>query len=423
MEYLEHYKYLTNVCLNLTDACNLACKYCFVEQHPNYMSYETAKAALDWLMQNFYWKREHGYLTEGSFITVTYFGGEPMLCYDSIIVPLTLYAEEKYPNKVKFSITTNGTLLNEERINFLKEHKIIPLLSIDGAKETQDYNRPCHDGSSSFDKIIKNIPLLLEAFPDITFRSTVDEDTVDQFFLNYLFAEYLGFKNYFATPNTRAEWKQENVDILKEQIKKIYVYRLNQFKNNSFPMGYQLIEDSFENLLKRDIKAYNGYTEKREVYRDVYRCGLGIVSGSIGFNGNIYGCQEQPSKDNKNIFYIGNIFEGGIDENKHLSLLDEYHHYHETVSSNPKLCENCKLKTVCATFACPSTSYDLYKTLTTVSDLHCQWLNWLIDYAAITMKILVKENNEYFKEYLDYFCNFKQYFKNTEEENKDGSKL
>jgi len=51
-EYKEYYKYLTNVMLNVTDDCNLACRYCFVEQHPHYMTLDTAKAAVDWQYNN-----------------------------------------------------------------------------------------------------------------------------------------------------------------------------------------------------------------------------------------------------------------------------------------------------------------------------------------------------------------------------------
>ena len=414
MEYKEEFRYLTNICLNLTDACNLACRYCFVEQHPHYMTYETAQAALDWIIQNLQWKKENGYCNKYAQAGLTFFGGEPMLCYDSIIVPLVTYAEEQYPNQIIFTITTNGTLLTEERIQFFKDHHIQPLLSIDGAKETQDYNRPCHNGESSFDAILPNIPALLEAFPDTTFRSTIDEDTVDQFFKNYVFAEYLGFRNYFATPNNRRIWKQENITILEEQLKLIFLYRLEQFRKNTMPMNFSIINDAFENVLKRDIEILNHRYEKPALERSVSRCGLGTASGSIAYDGSIYGCQEQPSKDDKNIFLIGNIFENGIDIERHKQLLDLYNHEHQTKSSNMENCEHCKLKSICTTFACPSTSWDLYKSLTTVAELHCKWLLMMFDYCCITMKLLVKEDNECFKTYLQYFCNFNQYFINEE---------
>lgn len=67
-------------------------------------------------------------------------------------------------------MTTNGILLNEERVKFCYDNNIKLLLSIDGIKEVQDYNRPCRDTNlSSFDLVEKNIPIILKYFPNTTF--------------------------------------------------------------------------------------------------------------------------------------------------------------------------------------------------------------------------------------------------------------
>ena len=202
-EYKEIYKYPINVCLNLTDSCNLACKYCFVQQKPHFMTLDTAKKAVEWLVKNLKKREELGKKNER--IHITFFGGEPMLLYDEIIVPLVLYIEENYPKKFYFSITTNGTLLNEERIKFFNEHNIGLLLSIDGAKTTQDFNRPQRNGEGSFDLIEKNIPYILKYKPNTTFRSTLYQPTVKYLFENYKYDEKAGFKNVFFCPNAREE--------------------------------------------------------------------------------------------------------------------------------------------------------------------------------------------------------------------------
>ena len=90
-EYKEEYRYPTSACLNVTDNCNLACRYCFVEQHPHYMSLQTAKDAIDYLENNYIYKKEH--LGIDIPIHITFFGGEPMLMYNEIIVPLTEYVQ------------------------------------------------------------------------------------------------------------------------------------------------------------------------------------------------------------------------------------------------------------------------------------------------------------------------------------------
>lgn len=410
-EYLEKYKYVTNVCLNLTDACNLACRYCFVEQHPHFMEYDTAKTAVDWLITNLRVSKEKGFRKHNEKINITFFGGEPMIMWDKIIVPLTEYIKTTYPQEIELNMTTNGTLLNEDRIKFLKENDISVLLSIDGAEQTQSYNRPCQNGDNSFDLVVKNIPALLEAFPQTTFRGTIIPDTVDQLFKNYIFAEYMGFKSIYFMPNNREVWDDDHYQILAEQLKLIYDYREVQFQNNCMPIKASFIDDAYTNILKRDIAVFNGIDEQPNIHRDVYRCGLGTGMGAIAYDGSIYGCQEQPSKDDKNIFLIGNIFNGGIDENLHKHLLETYWEKSQNVCMEENVCNNCILKQVCTKFACPSTSWDLFHQFNKISFTHCYWLNMLAEYASQTMNQLVNENNQLFKTYLDNYCNYKDYWK------------
>ena len=414
-EYKDEYKYLSSACLNLTDDCNLACKYCFVAQQPHYMSLETAKQAVDFLVNNLRIKKEKGYISEKAKTDITYFGGEPTLMWDSIIVPLTKYIKETYPNEVGMSITTNGTLLNKERIDFLYDNGIGVLLSIDGAKETQDFNRPCKHGKcSSFDLVIKNIPYLLEKFPDITFRSTIYAPTVEHTFENYVYATYLGFKNIFMVPNSRDKWTDKQKEILREQVQKIALFIANSFNKNLVPIDFSSLNDAFERVLQHDIKVYNKEpNEKVNNSRGCKTCGLGTTFGSIGYNGDIYGCQEQDSKGEKSKFYLGNI-KTGINEQLHTNLLAEYTQKTELNCENPELCKNCKLKNICFNHACPSSSQDLFHSFFIDSEIHCLWTQYLFENAAIILRLLTERNNLLFKKYLMDKCRYSNYF--TEEE-------
>ena len=156
-KYPEFAKYPISAIVNVTDDCNLACRYCFVEQHPHYMTLDTAKVAVDWLYNNYLKIKELN--LEKDKPMLYFFGGEPMLCYKSIIVPIVKYCEEKYPNTFQFGITTNGTLLNKKIIDFFKEKNFSIMFSMDGIKESQDYTRPCKHNCnlSSYDLIMKNI--------------------------------------------------------------------------------------------------------------------------------------------------------------------------------------------------------------------------------------------------------------------------
>jgi sulfatase maturation enzyme AslB (radical SAM superfamily) len=101
------------------------------------MTLDIAKSAVDLIVNNYNIKKEKGWLGKDERKGVTFFGGEPMLMYDQIIVPLIKYIENTYNiNEFHFDITTNGTLLNEERLVFMSKYSIYPLLSIDGDRET-----------------------------------------------------------------------------------------------------------------------------------------------------------------------------------------------------------------------------------------------------------------------------------------------
>lgn len=415
-EYLDEYKYLSSACLNLTDDCNMICRYCFVAQHPNYMTLPVAKAAVDYLVGNLRIKKEKGYTFENDETSITYFGGEPTLMWDSIIVPLTKYIKENYPDEVSLNMTTNGTLLNKERIDFLYENDIHVLLSIDGYKNTQDYNRPCkNNNSSSFDLVVKNIPYLLEKFPDTTFRSTIYAPTVEYTFENYIFANYMGFKNIFMIPNCRDKWSEEDKKKLKKEIENIYDYIRTSFQDGKDIINFSTINDSFERVLEHDIKIYNKDKSRNSTSRSCQRCGLGTGYGSIGYNGDIYGCQEQDSRGKESKFYLGNIAQG-IDINKHKNLLADYYRPETLKCENEELCENCKLKNTCHMQACPSTTQDLYNSFFIDSEIHCLWQQFLFDEAIKTMQILVPENNLLFKNYLNYRCNYNKYFKEEEQQ-------
>lgn len=392
-EYRKEHQYFTSACLNLTDACNLACRYCFVQQKPHYMSLDTAKKAIDFIVNNYKLCPEKGKPH------ISFFGGEPTLLWDEIIVPIVLWSEEKYPDLISFFITTNGTLLNKQRILFLKEHNIIPLLSIDGSEETQNYNRPCKDGSPSFPLVFKNIPLILEHFPYTTFRATINQDTCNKVFDTYLFALSTGFKNIFLCPNAREDWTTENINILTKEMEKIFIHQINSYQNGNAPLYFSLIDKIFNKILDHDLQVFNKKDINPEVKRNAVRCGLGSGSASIAYDGKIYGCQEQDSRDTNDFFYIGNI-ETGIDIEKHKALLTEYAKKTSITCSNKNKCNYCLLRNVCINDICPSVSWDRFKNFHIRPEIDCIFSNILLKNCRIMMEILVKENNELFKQYL-----------------------
>lgn len=396
-EYLEEYRHPYSACLNLTDSCNLFCVYCFVQQQPNFMTFQVAKDGVDWLAANLNWWREytHDPQFKGS---ITYFGGEPTLMWDEIIVPLTAYIKETYPDYFDLTITTNGTLLNEERIKFLYDNQIYPLLSIDGVKEVQDYNRPTRDGSSGFDKLIQIIPTLLHYFPYTTFRSTVHNDTVQYLFESYLFAEQMNFKNIFWGINHRVQWKQDQLKELNNQLNKIFIYRILHYMNNEPMITSGQIDKVFQSI----ISTYQEKTNSL-ISRNASRCGLGTTSLSIGYDGSLIGCQEQTSRDTRDKFYLGNIYQD-IDKEKHIKLLKEYTKpamEHSNVF-NSKECSDCICRKYCNTSICPSVGQDLYNSFFIKPLSQCVFDKILFNNCITTLKFLLdEEDNKLFQTYLD----------------------
>lgn len=395
------YQYLFTICLNVTDACNLACKYCFVEQHPHFMSLDTAKAAAHFVYNNLQQAKKIKAIAPDRKGKITFFGGEPTLMFDKIIVPLIQYVEENFNSEIEFSMTTNGTLLNEERIKFLSQHKVGLLLSIDGDEITQCYNRPCQNGDNSFKLIEKNIPNLLYYYPNLFFRATIYSETVQYTYENYKYAEKMGFKNIFFIPDNRHPWTEEQIKILENEINKIFNDRLNAILQHKEIPDFDTIRQNHK-LAYFAIRNENPY-KKNELSVD--RCGLGTTIGSIGYDGTIYGCQEQTSGYNhNNIFIIGNIFTGGIDINKHKKLLEAY--IENVALSNiehPEKCQTCLMKNVCNKMqSCPSTSFDLNNNFNSQANIQCFYneLLFLNSIAQLMILTPLTETDEFINNYI-----------------------
>lgn len=403
-EYKEEYAHCAHACLNLTDDCNLACTYCFVNQNPNYMSLEVAKKSVDFLANNLLFRRS---LYNNNTIkgNITFFGGEPLIMFDSVIVPLINYIETNYIGYFNFDITTNGTLLNEEKLKFLKEHKIYPLISMDGAENTQTTNRPCKNTNLSSFKILKNnLPKIFQYFPNIECRATINQKTVKNLFEDYCFIQEIGFKKLFIIPNCREDWSEENIEILKTELAKIFLFRLNEFRLGFLPgLDMSNFNNQFLKIVNYEQKIIKHQEINQDTSHSITRCGLGTRNIAIGYDGKIYGCQEQVSLGEDSKFFIGNIFQG-IDQEKHKKFLYEYSLPFKITCSDPKECDNCPL--VCNSDICPSMTFDLYDSFFIDSKIHCVWLKELFKNSSFLMKILIKNKNEAFKEYLITKCDF-----------------
>ncbi|WP_330586546.1 radical SAM protein [Aminipila terrae] len=144
-EFKERQSVIKAICLHVAHDCNLACKYCFAEEgeyqqgHRGLMSYEVGKKALDFLIENSGTRKN---------LEVDFFGGEPLMNWE-VVKKLVAYGreQEKIHNKnFRFTLTTNGILLDDEVIEFANKEMANVVLSLDGRKEVNDKLRVARNG-------------------------------------------------------------------------------------------------------------------------------------------------------------------------------------------------------------------------------------------------------------------------------------
>ena len=148
------------LCLHIAHDCNLACKYCFAEEGEYHgrralMSYETGKQALDFLIANSGSRKN---------LEVDFFGGEPLMNFD-VVKQLVAYGREQeklHDKHFRFTLTTNGVLLNDEVMEFANKEMDNVVLSIDGRKEVHDRMRPFRKGAGSYDLIVPKFQKVAE---------------------------------------------------------------------------------------------------------------------------------------------------------------------------------------------------------------------------------------------------------------------
>lgn len=333
------YPNITSALLVLTHRCNLACRYCFVKQEASDMPLATAKKTVDYVMNNLLNDTEEG--------SITFFGGEPLLKWNEIIVPTVLYTKEKYPNKkCNFSITSNCVLLTEDKISFIKEHNINLLTSIDGAKTTQDYNRPFHNGQGSFDIVEKNLKLYrdLVGLQNTTFRATVYPDSCENLFENYLYAIDFGYPSMFFVADSFSDWSDEKERILTDEMGKIVEHYVNHWKTfkkppiqlNPFMRDFNLTLQE----INRDLMGQDPI-----VFRSQSKCGYGQGHAvAVSPAGDLYGCQEMTSNEGPNsLFYVGHI-DTGVEERHRIRLKEIFE---STEQQGDMKCKDCVAKGIC----------------------------------------------------------------------------
>ena len=192
------------LCLHIAHDCNLACKYCFAEEGEYHgrralMSYEVGKKALDFLIANSGSRRN---------LEVDFFGGEPLMNWQ-VVKDLVAYGREQeklHDKHFRFTVTTNGVLLNDEIQDFINKEMDNVVLSLDGRKEVNDFMRPFRNGKGSYDLIVPKFQKLADSRDQERYyvRGTFTRNNLDFSEDVKHFAE-LGFQQ----SATNSVWKED----------------------------------------------------------------------------------------------------------------------------------------------------------------------------------------------------------------------
>ena len=281
--------------LFLTNDCNLRCTYCYATKKPI-----VATHAMLEQLRIFLTEEEDKRLGDHS-LNIQFFGGEPTIEWENLtwfVENFSAYYKKLHPGrKVRWGMTTNATLLNSERLEFLKKWNMQPLLSIDGRPETHDHHRKTVGGGGSHHLI--PLDLILKYFPTPEIRPTITPDTIEDWVADLRWFHDKGLYIVATEVAYEADWTDEKMEIARQVYKKladIYVER----RRAGLPVWMKFIEDGL-GFLSSDKQT--GYV-----------CGIARGLMAIDASGKIYACQRYASFSRPELA-IGDIWKG-FDEHK-----------------------------------------------------------------------------------------------------------
>ncbi len=294
--YKNNSKVIKALCLHVAHTCNLNCSYCFASQGKYQgdravMSFEVGKRAFDFLIENSGTRRN---------LEVDFFGGEPLMNWD-VVKQLVAYARsiEKQHNKnFRFTLTTNGLLIDDEVIDFLNKEMSNVVLSLDGRREVHDLFRKDYAGNGSYDKIVPKFKRLVDARggKDYYVRGTFTHNNVD-FTNDILHMADLGFTELsmepvVCAPSDPCALTEEDMPKIFEQYE-ILAKEMLKRKKEGRPFTF------YHYML--DLK--NGPC----IYKRITGCGSGTEYMAVTPWGELFPCHQFVG-DPK--YSLGNIYDG-----------------------------------------------------------------------------------------------------------------
>ena len=361
---------LKAICLHVAHDCNLACKYCFAgkgeyDGPKGLMSYETGKRALDFLVEQSGTRHN---------LEVDFFGGEPLLNWD-VCKKLVEYGrsiEKKYNKNFRFTVTTNGVLLNDEIMDFCNKEMGNVVLSLDGRKETHDRLRITRKNTGSYDMIIDKFKKFAQSRnqKDYYMRGTYTHFNTD-FSKDVIHMADEGFKELsiepvVCDPSEDYALKESDLPVLKEQYEILANEMLRRYrKGNGFTFYHYMIDlDAGPCIVKR-----------------VSGCGVGTEYMAVTPDGELYPCHQFVGDEK---FLLGDIWNGVKNKN----VLEQFENCN--IYSH-KECKDCFAKLYCSG-GCAANAYHSTGSVSGVYEFGCELHRKRIE-CAVMLKVAEAEEN------------------------------
>lgn len=357
------------LCLHIAHDCNLACRYCFAEEGEYHgrralMSYEVGKKALDFLVANS-GNREH--------LEVDFFGGEPLLNW-KVVKQLVEYGrslEEANHKKFRFTLTTNGVLLNDEIMEFCNREMSNVVLSLDGRREINDKMRPFRNGSGSYDMIVPKFQKFAESRGQKNYyvRGTFTRNNLD-FADDVIHYADLGFQQMsmepvVADPAEDYAIREEDIpQILKEYDKLALEYIKRKKEGRGFNFFHFMLD----------------LTAGPCVAKRLAGCGSGTEYLAVTPWGDLYPCHQFVGNEK---FLLGNVDTGIVntETRDEFKLCNVY---------AKETCKDCFARFYCSG-GCSANAYNFSGSINGAYEIGCEMQKKRIECAIMIKAALADE--------------------------------
>lgn len=310
------------------------------------------------------------------YLHLAFFGGEPLLEL-SLIREVIAYARSQAPSRRKqlfFSITTNGTILNEEILGIFKEHNFQVQVSLDGCPEAQDATRCYRNGRSSYSSVAGHIQRLLEEGFAVQQVSVVDPRNVAVLGKSFDHLMDLGVRKIYFSPNYCGDWNDTNRSLFEESLTDLgnrYIARFRQHQDVRLdPLNGKIV------------------THLMDGNKEHHFCSFGGRELAISPSGKIYPCDRVVAEDNNPEVCIGDLNNGGLD----VARRDQLVKMKNTLDPE---CAECELNPRCM-YWCGCANYETSGHVGRVSPIICWFERCFIAEADRIANTLFAEKNTTF---------------------------